>query len=57
MSESESEQISQAKSRQFKFLIGEYESNVKQVKMENERLEKELIGCKIKEEYNRAQIQ
>jgi hypothetical protein len=32
MSESESEQISQAKSRQYKFLIGEYEAKVKQVK-------------------------
>jgi len=40
--------ISEARQRQNSFLMNEYESKTKQLKMQNEKMEKELINLKNK---------
>ena len=49
-------EISEARQRQNRFLMNQYESKSKHLKVENDRLEKQLINVKIKEQYGRVKI-
>jgi hypothetical protein len=54
--ESENNSVSEARQRQYRFLIGEHESKIKAMKIENDRLEKDLNDVRVKEEYNKKHL-